>query len=408
MRYCANNRCVIGWGIVVLALVVLGCALSACLSSGPRWSARSDRFALEPIAGGSQLLQWRFLSDPDNKPRQALPPVTRFSCNGGPTKFTVLTSAGNSERSAASANGRYVAVWAQDDELRQDEVLRIADTWTGAEWQADSCRSTLRRTPTFSSDGEMLAYTDDNETAHLVGTRSGTRIKSWPSAGYGYRFSPDGSHFLVYVAAGKGESGGYAMHIWDVRRQASAGMVFWCEGIEFTSDAKYLLAQRMKPESQHVDGVIVWDLRAASPYLTINTPPDTSVFMALSRDERVLAVWSVDVRHHARGLLQFWDLTTGILRAQTHIDSDQAEQGIISPNGQYFALYTMSQQIVYDTNTANVLWLATDDRPHPQWGALLFFTADSESLVTQTPDALRWRRVTTGDLVLEQAYLRRF
>jgi WD40 repeat protein len=372
----------------VVALAALGGALHVWLPPEPRWAVRGAFHEIRLLPDGSAVAGWASSELWQNSSKLRAPsvvvqsPLTLYETSIGTPLRTFFEGAGRLWSWAICPSGRWIAA------MTADSKIWIADVQTGEEWYTIlDLPEWVSADLTFSPDGEYLAIQAVRRATRLLHTPTGRLVHTWPTWDSHDRFSPDGAFFVHHAQIDKTDD--VALHIWNLRTAAPAGVVMRARCLAFSANSKTLFVQQKDEGGSQEHHVVAWDLSTAKPSRRIGTVSGQYLDVRLSLDQRVAAVLSMDA-------LEFCDLVAGKRIAQTKIPGPRGH-GVFSPDGKRLAESTQTELIVYDSATAVEIW-------HGPWhdtlarSSPLFFSSDSQALVVCSSVSLELRSAATGTL----------
>jgi hypothetical protein len=393
------------WVLFALALAGLAIALHTWLPPDPRWSVRGfvGEIALTP--DGSRIAVWRAESGRWQR-SELRSPLTIHDADTGAVRGTFFTAEETYAAWAQSEDGRYLAA------LAADGTVLIADSESTTEWHADrSDPAAGQQFLRFAPDGEYLAVMDQRASIRLLHTRTGRLFRSFPATFDSRFFLPafchHGDFFVWEDLRGANWVGNGELRIWDMRTDKLAGVLKRATCLAISANGKTLFAAQKEGDDCNFSRIVVWDVVAGRPRCHIDTFSAGRMGMALSRDERIAALWTAwpDASSEAvdpnkgegRGYVEFLDLCTCRQIARLEITM-MGQQGVFSADGKHFLLAPLPEVILFDPSNGQERWRhARTRRDFSAWG--FRFTANSSTVSWHEPgDGTVFRCAETGEV----------
>jgi WD40 repeat protein len=292
--------------------------------------------------------------------------LRRVTVDGSPptsAEFSVYSPDGGH---VAVSGGSKVVIWTSDFEQVVCELPTGTTTSNGVCFSPDSRRFLYR-----SADDRISVY-------DLVSRKALCEIEGWQYGRHGYPFSPDGAYIVV-------ENGHEVKHPWEIEWVREMRLIRVCDGsiaqsflgprarytneLLFTRDGQFLLACGE-------ERLVMWNVAATNPVWAIDAERGRLGCMALSPDERWLAVG------HGSGGVSIYDFGTRELAL--HIPADpHAARVAFGHGGRMLAAMGANWVRVWDVATWEEVMRVADHEGFVSWFA---WSPDDELIATVGED----------------------
>jgi WD40 repeat protein/transcriptional regulator with XRE-family HTH domain len=310
--------------------------------------------------------------------------VNVWDAISGKVLFTLAGHTGTINCLAFSPDGKYMATASDDGTTRIWEVTLpkelayipfvdsngVDPTHLGWGWQMD-----------YSPDGTQLITDYMDHDVRIWDASSGKellKLKGFEGNYYPDRtfFSPDGklaaAGGLDLISNDKTITDRDIL-VWDAQTGKQIVRLVGLEGFDQISFA-------FSPDGTHLAGVIrdngkiiIWDIKSAKEWLTIEGPPSGILWIAYSPDGRQF------VTGHKDGNAIIWDATTGE-KVFTLAQNEQVSYVSYSPDGKRVALSSLFGTIsLWDASTGKELLRF---KAHKGWIGQFAFSPDGKYLAT--------------------------
>lgn len=266
---------------------------------------------------------------------------------------------------------------ADGNPLPEQSIRRLGSS----RWRDGAALSGVQLSP----DGKLIAYTTQAGDVELLSVATGREVRRLMPRGdraiWYPVFSPDGQ---LVAALGTEKT----VQIWEV---VTGKLLHTLEGTErflgiaFGPDGRFVVTSSGFAEKK----ARVWQLPSAKQIAKFDVLPKNGPGVALSRDGKILATWTVDLvegfRNHPVGAtVQIWDLATG--KETRRLKAANLVTGAgFAPSGKEVVVDTLVQPEIFELASGKARPLRSSRGDVGHTCAQICFSPDGKSLTVVDP-----------------------